>query len=149
MNKMTSKRQHSLYTGLVLTLLLLVLTACGKETTNGSEASKTPAPISTVQPSTAPSVVPSSTPTAAPTATPKADEQAVKKGTGTYVGQADPHTVEITVNQNATAFQLDENTMDQVKTLKQNDAVQFEYTEKAVPGDNKVKQLTLTKISKK
>lgn len=46
---------------------------------------------------------------------------------GIYVGQADPHTVEIETNEGPKAFQLTERSAEEIKTLQPNDKVKFEY----------------------
>ncbi|OZB98274.1 hypothetical protein [Paenibacillus sp. XY044] len=72
----------------------------------------------------------------------------VKEGTGTYTGQADPHTVEIVVDGKPTAFQLGEGLDQAVADLQEQDHVQFKYEEKAIEGEDTLKQLVLIEIKK-
>lgn len=72
----------------------------------------------------------------------------VKEGTGTYTGQADPHTVEIVVDGKPTAFQLGDGLDQAVADLQEQDPVQFKYEEKAIEGEDTLKQLVLTEIKK-
>lgn len=72
----------------------------------------------------------------------------VKEGTGTYTGQADPHTVEIVVDGKPTAFQLGDGLDQAVADLQEQDQVQFKYEEKAIEGEDTLKQLVLTEIKK-
>lgn len=72
----------------------------------------------------------------------------VKEGTGTYTGQADPHTVEIVVDGKPTAFQLSDGLDQAIADLQEQDQVQFKYEEKAIEGEDTLKQLVLTEIKK-
>ena len=56
-------------------------------------------------------------------------------GTGVLVGQMDPHSVEITVEGKATAFQLSEEAQQQLPLVKDGDTVTFNYTTKVIEGD--------------
>lgn len=73
----------------------------------------------------------------------------VKEGTGTYTGQADPHTVEIVVDGKPTAFQLGDGLDQTVADLQEQDHVQFKYEEKAIEGEDTLKQLVLTELKKR
>jgi hypothetical protein len=94
---------------------------------------------------TAPTATPTESVSPAPTESPVAE---TKQGNGVFVGLADSHTVEITVNDEAAAYQLGEGTDEAVNALKEGDAVTFEYTETAIEGDATAKLLTITKIGK-
>ncbi|MDO7908804.1 hypothetical protein Q5741_20680 [Paenibacillus sp. JX-17] len=72
----------------------------------------------------------------------------IQSAQGVYNGAADPHTVEIELNGQATAFQLGEGLENTVNDFEEGDKVNIEYLEKAVEGDSTVKQLILTKIEK-
>ncbi|CAM3421739.1 hypothetical protein PALU110988_21700 [Paenibacillus lupini] len=93
----------------------------------------------------APTTSPTESATPAPTESPNAE---TKQGHGVFVGLADSHTVEITVDGEAAAYQLGEGTEEAANALKEGDAVTFEYTEAAIEGDATVKVLTITKIEK-
>lgn len=92
---------------------------------------------------------PSPTVSASPTPTESASpEVETKQGEGEFVGLADSHTVEITVDGEAAAYQLGEGTDSAAAALKEGDKVSFEYTEAAIEGDATAKLLTITKIAK-
>lgn len=55
------------------------------------------------------------------------NEQAVINDLGIYVGQADPHTIEIETNEGPKAFQLTEKSTEQIKALQPDDKVKFQY----------------------
>ncbi|WP_201007291.1 hypothetical protein [Paenibacillus glycanilyticus] len=92
---------------------------------------------------------PSPTVSASPTPSESASPEVVtKQGKGEFIGLADSHTVEITVDGEAAAYQLGEGTDSAVAALKEGDNVSFEYTEAAIEGDATAKLLTITKIEK-
>ncbi|MBP1996655.1 hypothetical protein [Paenibacillus eucommiae] len=136
-------------------MLILVLAACGNDKKAGEESSSTPIP--TVSPSLSPSTSPALSPipspttdvtqTPAPTGSTAPENEAAKtlKGEGSYTGQEDSHTVEITMNGEPTSFQFGDDTAAVIDGLKKNDHVEFEY----IVSDPESKQLTLTKIVKK
>jgi hypothetical protein len=93
----------------------------------------------------APTTSPTESATPAPTESPNAE---TKQGQGVFVGLADSHTVEITVDGQGAAYQLGEGMDEAVASLKDGDAVTFEYTEAAIEGDATAKLLTITKIEK-
>lgn len=70
-----------------------------------------------------------------------------KQAVGTFVGLIDNHSVEIKLNGEPTAFQMDETLSAAAQEIAEGTAVEFEYVEKAVEGDPSVKQLVLTKLS--
>ncbi|SFE87601.1 hypothetical protein SAMN05216378_4418 [Paenibacillus catalpae] len=94
---------------------------------------------------TTPTATPTESVSPAPTESPVAE---AKQGKGVFVGLADSHTVEITVDGEAAAYQLGEGTEEAANALKEGDAVTFEYTEAAIEGDATAKVLTITKIEK-
>lgn len=51
-------------------------------------------------------------------------------GSGQYVGQMDPHTIEVSVDGNKTAFQLSDEAINQLTTIKEGDQISFIYSEK-------------------
>lgn len=93
----------------------------------------------------APTTSPTESATPAPTESPNAE---TKQGHGVFVGLADSHTVEITVDGQGAAYQLGEGMDEVVASLKEGDAVTFNYTEAAIEGDATAKLLTITKIEK-
>jgi len=70
------------------------------------------------------------------------------QGTGTYVGQIDSHSIEIEGPEGPAAYQLAEGMDAVLEGLQQGDEVAFEYEERAVEGDDSVKQLILISLSK-
>ncbi len=60
-------------------------------------------------------------------ATEDVDEKAIINDLGIYVGQADPHTVEIETNEGPKAFQLTDESKVQIEQLESNDEVKFNY----------------------
>lgn len=125
-------------------VLMLALAACSGE----KPQSAAPSPAASPVPSPSPAVS-AGAQTSAPTASPiETASPRVLEGTGTYVGQIDPHSVEIETDEGPTAFQLNEQTMNIPETLNSNDAVVFEYVEEPIEGDATLKQLVLTKLSR-
>ncbi|ACS98946.1 hypothetical protein [Paenibacillus sp. JDR-2] len=112
-----------------------VLAACLLSACNNNNSN------SNVNSSPSPTVSASPTPSESPSAE-------AKQGKGVFVGLADSHTVEITVDGEAAAYQLGEGTDSAVAALKEGDNVSFEYTEAAIEGDATAKLLTITKIEK-
>lgn len=70
----------------------------------------------------------------------------VKEGSGMYTGQADPHTIEITIDGQAAAFQLGEGMDSEVAELEEQTPVDFTYMEKVIEGEAELKQLILLSI---
>ncbi|MGO4108695.1 hypothetical protein [Paenibacillus sp. YAF4_2] len=112
-------------------LAACLLSACNDN--NNSNVNASPTPSATVSASPTPSESP---------------EAQTKQGKGVFVGLADSHTVEVTVDGEAAAYQLGEGMDEAVNTLKEGDNVTFEYTEAAIEGDATAKLLTITKIEK-
>ncbi|MCR2802353.1 hypothetical protein [Paenibacillus soyae] len=65
---------------------------------------------------------------------------------GVYTGQIDSHSIEIVTDGVAAAYQIPEDLTAVIETLPADAEVKFEYTEKAIEGEEAVKQLWLTKI---
>lgn len=57
----------------------------------------------------------------------KAKEEAIISDLGIYIGQADPHTIEIETRVGPERFQLTEETASQIEQFQQNDEVKFTY----------------------
>ncbi|OWA33962.1 hypothetical protein B9G55_16620 [Saccharibacillus sp. O16] len=117
-------------------LLTFALSACG--------TAKAPAP--------APGDVPTNT-TQEPPA-PAADneettdtEHEAISATGTYNGQADPHTIEVEMDGKATSFQLSESAETQLEGLNEGDMISFEYVEHPVEGSD-TPQLEIQSLEK-
>ena len=70
----------------------------------------------------------------------------VKQATGTFNGLADSHSAEITTADGTVVYQIEESIADQVSNLEEGAKIQFEYSEKAIDGDQKLTQLWLTKV---
>lgn len=113
-------------------LAACLLSACSNNNSN-TNANSSPSPTVSASPAPSESASP---------------EVAAKQGKGVFVGLADSHTVEITVDGEAAAYQLGEGTDSAVAALKEGDNVSFEYTEAAIEGDATAKLLTITKIEK-
>ncbi|WP_211747768.1 hypothetical protein [Paenibacillus sp. Marseille-Q4541] len=80
---------------------------------------------------------------------PSEPEVNLKEASGTFTGLADPHTVEIVLdNGEPTEFQFDESLQEAVAGLQENDTVSIKYEEKAIEGEENVKQLVLAEITK-
>jgi hypothetical protein len=131
MNNKSKKWTIILCTAIMVTGLMSACSKNGDNTASPSSSQATASPTETSSPSAAPV---------------SADE--TKQGKGEYTGQADPHTVEIKTESGSASYQLGEGTEDVVTGLKSGDTVSFEYTEKALEGDNAGTQLILTKIQK-
>jgi hypothetical protein len=74
--------------------------------------------------------------------------QALKEGYGIYVGQIDPHSVEIEVGGTPIVFQLGAGVADALEGVNSNDPVRFKYTEQPVEGDDTLKVLTITELER-
>ncbi|UVI29571.1 hypothetical protein [Paenibacillus spongiae] len=79
---------------------------------------------------------------------PKDAAKTAKQGTGIYKGQMDSHSIEIETADGPTPFQLADGMEAVLEKLTEEDPVTFEYVEKAIEGDDTVKQLVLTKLEK-
>lgn len=71
-----------------------------------------------------------------------------KQGKGTWVGLEDSHSAEIMMNGVPESFQLSESVQGTADGLNSDDAVEFEYVEKAIEGEASLKQKTITKLGK-
>ncbi|WP_440111376.1 hypothetical protein [Paenibacillus sp. QZ-Y1] len=76
------------------------------------------------------------------------EEHAAIKAKGVLTGWADPHTVEIRVNEKPMSFQVGEDVQKSLDDIDDEDSVQFKYVEKAIEGDPTTKQLILKEIVK-
>ncbi|AGA57650.1 hypothetical protein Theco_1501 [Thermobacillus composti KWC4] len=72
----------------------------------------------------------------------------LREGSGIYIGQIDPHSIEIEVDGTPVVFQLGEGVADVLEGINPNDPVQFKYTEQPVEGDDTLKVLTITELSR-
>jgi hypothetical protein len=68
------------------------------------------------------------------------DKNLYLEGEGTYVGQIDNRSIEITVNGTPTAFQLTDEAAKQLESIKEGEEVSFVYT------DSKMEQKTIEKF---
>lgn len=69
-----------------------------------------------------------------------------KSATGTFTGLADEHSAEIMVDGQPMVFQLSDEAQTVAGSLKEESKVSFQYTEKAIPGDDTIKSMTITKL---
>ena len=76
------------------------------------------------------------------------EQTAIREGHGVYIGQVDPHSVEIEVGGTPVVFQLGEGAADALAGIIPNDPVRFHYTEKPVEGDASLKVLTITDLAR-
>ncbi|MGX6444402.1 BsuPI-related putative proteinase inhibitor [Neobacillus sp. K501] len=59
-------------------------------------------------------------------------ESKYTKGSGEYVGRMDPHSIEIVVDGETTAFQLSEEAIQQITTIKEGSTVSFLYSDDGI-----------------
>ncbi|MCP1185895.1 hypothetical protein [Paenibacillus sp. 1781tsa1] len=76
----------------------------------------------------------------------KPNESAAIEAEGILTGWADPHTVEIRVNEKPMSFQVSEDLQKSLDDIDDEDSVRFKYVEKTI--DTTTKQLVLTEIAK-
>lgn len=115
-------------TVVLITLLVLTLAACGQNGASGP--SKEPG---TDQENNRPSE----------------PEVIVKEARGTFTGLADSHTIEVILeNGEPQAYQFDESLMEEISILQENDTVSLKYEEKAIEGEDTLKQRVLIEIMK-
>ncbi|KAA8755963.1 MULTISPECIES: hypothetical protein [Paenibacillus] len=74
------------------------------------------------------------------------NESAAIEAEGILTGWADPHTVEIRVNEKPMSFQVSEDLQKSLDDIDDEDSVRFKYVEKKI--DATTKQLVLTEIAK-
>ncbi|MET1175139.1 hypothetical protein [Paenibacillus amylolyticus] len=74
------------------------------------------------------------------------NESAAIETEGILTGWADPHTVEIRVNEKPMSFQVSEDLQKSLDDIDDEDSVRFKYVEKTI--DATTKQLVLTEITK-
>lgn len=74
------------------------------------------------------------------------NESAAIEAEGILTGWADPHTVEIRVNEKPMSFQVSEDLQKSLDDIDDEDSVRFKYVEKTI--DATTKQLVLTEITK-
>ncbi|WP_454191454.1 LptM family lipoprotein [Paenibacillus sp. Marseille-Q7038] len=115
-------------TVVIMTILVLTLAACGQNGANG------------------PSEEPG---TDQENNQPTESEVIVKEASGTFTGLADSHTIEVILdNGEPQAFQFDESLMEEISKLQENDTVSLKYEEKAIEGEDTLKQRVLVEILK-
>lgn len=59
----------------------------------------------------------------------KVEKSLYSKGSGEYFGQMDPHTIEVKINDEAIAFQLSEEAIQQLSSIKQGEKISFIFSE--------------------
>lgn len=115
-------------TVVLITLLAITLTACGQNGASG--------------PSNEPGTDQENNPPSEP-------EVIVKEASGTFTGLADPHTIEVILeNGEPAAFQFDDTLLTALAKVQENDTVSIKYEEKAIEGEATLKQLVLVEITK-
>jgi hypothetical protein len=118
--------------GVVGLTLVCSLTACGKKTPAASGTQPAASGLEQVS-------IPADSASAETPA-------GVLKGTGTYEGQGDTTSVEITMEGQPVVFQLGHVDPAILDKLSTGDKVDFQYTEQKVQGDSGVKERTLTRL---
>ncbi|WP_434749999.1 hypothetical protein [Paenibacillus amylolyticus] len=124
---MRKRNRAKVSTTLVVLLMGFSLVACGSS-----------APV--LQPSV------NNTKETSPAPEQKPEESNVIEAEGILTGWADPHTVEIRVNDKAMSFQVSEEMQKSLDDIDDEDSVRFKYVEKTV--DISTKQWILTEIAK-
>ncbi|MDT9720046.1 hypothetical protein QVE09_14110 [Paenibacillus sp. ClWae2A] len=112
---------------LLVLLMGFSLVACG----NSNPAAQTPV---------------NNTEEQSPTPEQQPNESAAIEAEGILTGWADPHTVEIRVNEKPMSFQVSEDLQKSLDDIDDEDSVRFKYVEKTI--DATTKQLVLTEIAK-
>ncbi|CAH0120191.1 MULTISPECIES: hypothetical protein [unclassified Paenibacillus] len=144
------KKPTTLFSMLLAVVLTLALTACGGEkpaAPGGDSGDPIETPVTEPADQTDPDDNAAATDPDVQT-NPDGTDNETKQGSGSYTGQIDNHSVEIIVNGEPTSFQLSEGMDAVLEQLNKDDAVTFEYYEKAIEGDDTVKQRILTKLEK-
>nr|WP_263326353.1 BsuPI-related putative proteinase inhibitor [Neobacillus sp. Marseille-Q6967] len=59
----------------------------------------------------------------------KVEKSLYSKGNGEYIGQMDPHTIEVKIKDEAVAFQLTEEAIQQLSSIKEGDKISFIFSE--------------------
>lgn len=77
---------------------------------------------------------------------PNEPEAVIKEARGTLTGLADPHTAEIVIDGEPTAFQLGEGMQDAIAEVEENSVLEFRYEERPIEGQDSLKQLVLIEI---
>ncbi|MCM3129108.1 hypothetical protein ACFQ3J_08300 [Paenibacillus provencensis] len=77
---------------------------------------------------------------------PNEPEVEVKEAKGTLTGLADPHTVEIVIDGEPTAFQLGEGMQAAIAEVGENSVLEFKYEERPIEGEDTLQQRVLIEI---
>lgn len=138
---MKSRKVKSLALSAACLAIAIAVTACTNDKAN--TASQTPSPSAGSS-----DAVASSPAAPSPSASP-AGEEDVKQAEGEYTGMIDGHSIEIILDGEATAFQIDMETAEQVSDWEMGTRVKFRYTAKSmdINGD-KIQVLTIQTIDK-
>ncbi|WP_408894140.1 hypothetical protein [Paenibacillus taichungensis] len=78
----------------------------------------------------------------------QAQDSVVMEKEGVFTGWADPHTVEIRIDEESMAFQVAKDVEKYFDNIEDKDLVCFKYVDKPVENDFSVEQLLLTEIHK-
>ncbi|MEY8746912.1 hypothetical protein [Paenibacillus tundrae] len=99
-----------------------------------------------------PAVQPPTNNTGEQTPAPAPEEQPAEgdviEAEGILTGWADPHTVEIRVNDEPLSFQVEESVQPLFDDIDDEDTVRFKYVERTFAGDTTIKQLVVKEITK-
>ncbi|MDQ0171262.1 hypothetical protein [Paenibacillus tundrae] len=99
-----------------------------------------------------PAVQPPTNNTGEQTPAPAPEEQPAEgdviEAEGILTGWADPHTVEIRVNDEPMSFQVEESVQPLFDDIDDEDPVRFKYVERTFAGDTTIKQLVVKEITK-
>lgn len=135
------KHQHwrkSLAWSMASLALVAAVTAC-----SGGDNASSPSPGTAVPSQTAPDAAETE---GAAESSPSPE---VRTESGEYVGMMDGHTIEITVNGQAMAFQINAETAEKVSTWEEGTQVKFQYQEHTLDvNGEQVKQYSITAIDK-
>ncbi|WP_341347040.1 hypothetical protein [Paenibacillus sp. FSL H3-0469] len=126
-------------------ILMFTLTACGGNNPAGAPGESSSAGSSGIPVQTA--AVPLASPVLKSSPSAAAESEKIQ-GSGTYVGQMDPHSVEIVTEEGPTAFELGAGTEDAPEGLEMDEPVVFTYVEKIVGKDPVVIQRVLSSLTK-
>lgn len=137
---MKSPKMKTLALSAACLALALTITACNDDKAN--TANQTPSPSSSETAIAPPA-------SESPSASPTAEETDVLTAEGEYTGMIDGHSIEIKMDGQATAFQVDFDTADKLSDWEMGTRVKFQYSVKNLDVDGEqIQQLTIESIDK-
>lgn len=138
---MKSRKMKSLALSAACLAIALTVTACSNSSSNKENQATSPSPGSSDSVATPPAT---SSPSASAT-----DDAGMKQAEGEYTGMIDGHSIEIILNGEATAFQIDMDTADKVSEWEMGTRVKFQYSAKNMDVDGEqIQLLTIEAIDK-